>query len=197
MYCRLQGRACQAKPLFGLTIYLSGRSGYPTLGCSRLRGPMRSLSSLSQCFLILRSSLSLSLSLFPPPKISSTSLSSFLLFIALVNGVIIIIFSLSAKRGPMSINLSGFLGTSGFGNGSYCSKCVRQRSFLRFCQALKQRCDRSYVQSPEMASQAACQWGVCSLLFKYSGNTQFRLVIIVGLGRGFCRWEVWTSGPNH
>jgi len=39
--------------------------------------------------------------------------------------MIIIIFLTSAKRGPMLINLSGCLGTSGFGNGFHCSKCVR------------------------------------------------------------------------
>ena len=132
--CMLQKWACWAKPLFGLTIYLSGGSGYPTLGCSRLRDPIRSLSSHSQCFLLLRPSLSLS---FLFPKLHHPTIYSFLLFIALVNGMNMIIFSLSAKRGPMSINLSGFLGTSGSGNGSHCSKCVRQQNFLRFCQALK------------------------------------------------------------
>ena len=128
--CRLQGRACWAKPLFRLTIYLYGGSGYPTLGCSRLRDLMGALPSLPLRFLLLKSSLSLS---FFPPKLHPLTIHLFLLFIALVNGVIIIIFPLSAKKGPMSINLSGFLGTSGFGNGSHYSKCVRQRSFLRFC----------------------------------------------------------------
>jgi len=59
--------------------------------------------------------------------------------------VIIIIFFPSAKRGPMSINLSGFLGMNGFGNGSHCSKCVRQWSFLGFYRALKWRCDQAWV----------------------------------------------------
>ena len=138
--CRLQGRACWAKPLFRLTIYLSGGSRYPTLGCSRLRDPMRSLFSLSQCYL-LRSSPALSLS-FLSSKLHPLRIHSFLLFIAFVNGVIIIIFFLSAKKGPMLMNLSGFLGTSGFGNGSHFNKSVRQRSFLRFCRVLKWRCDR-------------------------------------------------------
>ena len=75
----LQRRACWAKPLFGLTIYLYGGSGYPTLGCSRLRDPMRSLSFLSLHFLLLRPSLSLS---FLPPKLHPPSIHSFLLFIA-------------------------------------------------------------------------------------------------------------------
>ena len=109
-------------------------SGYPTLGCSRLKDPMRVLPSLSLCFLLLQI---LSFSILPFPKLASPSLPSFLIFIALVNGVIIIIFPLSAKKGPISINLSGFLGTNGFGNGSHCSECVRQWSFLRFCRALK------------------------------------------------------------
>ena len=139
---RLQRRACWAKPLFGLTIYLCGGSGYPTLGCSRLRDPMGVLPSLSLRFLLLKPSLSLS---FLFPKLHPLTIHSFLLFIALVNGVIIIIFSLSAKRGPMSINLSGFLGTSGFGNGSHYSQCVWQRSFLRFYRALKWQCDRACV----------------------------------------------------
>ena len=141
-YCRLQSRAYWAKPLFGFTIYLCGGSGYPTLGCSKLRDPMGALPSLPLRFLLLKSSLSLS---FLPPKLHPPTIHSFLLFIALVNGVIIIIFSLSAKRSPMSINLSGFLGTSGFGNGSHYSKCVRQRSFLRFCWALKWWCDWACV----------------------------------------------------
>ena len=94
------------------------------------------------CFLLFKSSLSLS-SLFL--KLHPLPIPSFLLFIAFVNGVIIIIFFLSAKKGPMSMNLSGFLGTSGFRNGSHCSKCVRQRSFLRFCRALKWRCDRACI----------------------------------------------------
>ena len=140
--CKLQRWACWAKTLFGLTIYLCGGSGYPTLGCSRLRNPMGALPSLSLCFLLLHI---LSFSLLPFPKLASPSLPSLLIFIALVNGVIIIIFPLSAKKGPMLINLSGFLGTSGFGNGSHCSECVRQRSFLRFCRALKWRCDRARV----------------------------------------------------
>ena len=76
--CMHQKRACWAKPLFGLTIYLYRGSGYPTLGCSRLRDPMRSLSSLSQHFLLLRPSLSLS---FLPPKLHLLSIHSFLLFI--------------------------------------------------------------------------------------------------------------------
>ena len=42
-------------------------------------------------------------------------------FIYLVGLGIIIIFSLSAKKGPMSMDLSGFLGTSDFGNGSHFS----------------------------------------------------------------------------
>ena len=138
----LQRRACWAKPLFGLTIYLCGGSGYPTLGCSRLRDPMGAFPSLSLHFLLLKLFLSLS---FLFPKFHPFPIPSFLLFIALVNGVIIIIFSFSAKKGPMSINLSEFLGTSGFGNGSLCNKCVRQRSFLRFCQALKWKCDRACV----------------------------------------------------
>ena len=126
----LQRWTCWAKPLFGLTIYLSGGSGYPTLGCSRLKDPIRSLSSLSQYFLLFRPSLFLS---FLSPKLHPPTIRSFLLFIALVNGVTIIIFFLSAKRGLMSINLSGFLGTSSFGNGSHYSNYVQQRSFLRFC----------------------------------------------------------------
>ena len=96
-------------------------SGYPTLGCSRLKDPMRVLPSLSLCFLLLKSSLSPS---FLFSKFHPLSIHPFLLFIALVNGVIIIIFSFSVKKGPMSINLSGFLGMSGFANGSHCSKCV-------------------------------------------------------------------------
>ena len=76
---------------------------------------MGPLFSLFLRFLSLRLSLSLSPS-FLLTKLRPLSLYSFLLFIAIVNGVIIIIFSLSAKRGPMSINLSGFLGTSDFGN---------------------------------------------------------------------------------
>ena len=48
-----------------------------------------------------------------------------------------VIFSLSAKKGPMLMGLSGFLGMSGLGNGSHSSKYVWQRSFLRFCQARK------------------------------------------------------------
>ena len=127
---------------FGLTIYLCGGSGYPTLGCSRLRDPMGTLPSLSLRFLLLKSSLSLS---FLPPKLHPPTIHSFLLFIALVNGVIIITFSLSAKRGPMLMNLNGFLGKSGFGNGSHYSKCVRQQSFLRFYRTLKWRCDRACV----------------------------------------------------
>ena len=71
--CRLQRWACWAKPLFGLTIYLSGWSGYPTLGCSKLRDSLRSLSSLSQCYLLLRSSPTLSL--FSFLKIASPSSS--------------------------------------------------------------------------------------------------------------------------
>ena len=140
--CKLQRWACWAKTLFGFTIYLCDGSGYPTLGCSRLRDPMGTLPSLSLRFLLPKSSLSLS---FPFAKFHPLPIHTFLLFIALVNGVIIIIFSFSAKKGPMSINLSGFLGTSGFGNGSHCSECVRQRSFLRFCRALKWRCDRARV----------------------------------------------------
>ena len=140
--CRLQRWAYWAKSLFGLTIYLCGRSGYPTLGCSRLKDPMGALPSLSLCFLLLKSSLSLS---FPFPKFHPLPIHTFLLFIALVNGVIIIIFSFSAKKGPMSINLNEFLGTSGFRNGSHCSKCVQKRSFLRFCRALKWRCDWARV----------------------------------------------------
>ena len=58
--CMIQKRACWAKLLFWLTIYLYGGSGYPTLDCFRLRDPMRSLSSLSLHFLLLRPSLSLS-----------------------------------------------------------------------------------------------------------------------------------------
>ena len=142
--CKLQRRACWARPLFGLTIYLSGGSGYPTLGCSRLRDAMKSLFSLSQCSLLLRSSPSLSLS-FLSPNLHPLSIHLFLLFITFVNGVIIIIFFLSAKKGPMSMNLSGFLGTSGFGNGSHFSKCVRQRSFLRFCRAHKWQCDQAML----------------------------------------------------
>ena len=48
-----------------------------------------------------------------------------------------IIFSLSAKKGPMLIGLSEFLGMSGLGNGSHSSQYVQQRSFLRFCRACK------------------------------------------------------------
>ena len=142
LFRSLQRWACWAKTLFGLTIYLSSGSGYPTLGCSRLRDPMGALPSLSLCFLLLQI---LSFSILPFPKLASPSLPSFLIFIALVNWVIIIIFPLSAKKGPISINLSGFLGTNGFGNGSHCSECVRQWSFLRFCRALKWRCDRARV----------------------------------------------------
>ena len=113
--------------LAGSNHYLCSQSicvcgfGYPTLGCSRLKDPMGALPSLSLRFLLLKSSLSLS---FLFPKFHPLPIHPFLLFIAFVNGVIIIIFSLSARKGPMSINLSGFLGTSGFGNGSHCSKCV-------------------------------------------------------------------------
>ena len=131
--CKLQRRAYWAKTLFGLIIYLCGGSGYPTLGCSRLRDPMEALPSLSLCFLLLHI---LSFSLLPFPKLASPSLPSFLIFIALVNGVIIIIFPFSAKKGLVSINLSGFLGTNGFGNGFHCSECVRQRSFLCFAEHL-------------------------------------------------------------
>ena len=110
--------------------------------------------------------------------------------------MIIIILLTSAKSGPMSITLSGCLGTSGFGNGSYCSKCVRQQSFLGFCRALKWRYDRACVYRPRMVSQVVCKWGTCSPLFKYP-DTQFRLVVIVGLGRGLWWCERWTPGPYH
>ena len=103
--------------MFGFTIYLSGGSGYPTLGYSRLRDPMRSLFSLLSVFLPLK--LSYLLSSFS--ELHPLTLHSFLLFVDFVNGVIIIIFFLSAKKGPMSMGLSGFLGTSGFGNGSHFS----------------------------------------------------------------------------
>ena len=100
---------------------------------------LEALPPLPLCFLLFKSSLSLSLF----PKLHPLPIPSFLLFIAFVNGVIIIIFFLSAKKGPMSMNLSGFLGTSGFRNGSHYSKCVWQRSFLRFYRALKWWCDRA------------------------------------------------------
>ena len=73
---------------------------------------MGALPFLSLCFLLLQI---LSFSLLPFPKLASPSLPSLLIFIALVNGVIIIIFPLSAKKGPMLINLSGFLGTMALG----------------------------------------------------------------------------------
>ena len=111
--CKLQRRACWAKPLFGPTIYLFGGSRYPTLGCPRLRDPTESFFSLSQFY-----PLSISLTPFFFSELHPLTIHSFLLFIAFVNGVIIIIFSLSVKKGPMSMGLSGFLGTSGFGNGS-------------------------------------------------------------------------------
>ena len=60
--CKLQGRTWWAKPLFGLTIYLFGGFGYPTLGCPRLKDPMQSLFSL---FLNVNSFLSLLLFSFP------------------------------------------------------------------------------------------------------------------------------------
>ena len=82
----------------------------------------------------------------------------------------------------MLINLSGCLGMSGFGNGSHCNKCVWQRSFLGFCRALKWRYNRACVYHPGMIFRAACEWGTRSPLFKYSDNTQLRLIVIVGLG---------------
>ena len=65
----LQRLACCANPIFGLTIYLFGGSGYPTLGYSRLRDPMRSLFSLLSMFLPLK----LSYLLFSFLRIASTN----------------------------------------------------------------------------------------------------------------------------
>ena len=139
---RTQGRVCWARPLLGLTTYLYGGSGYPTLGRSRLRDP-NGITLLS--FSRLSSSQTLSFSLLFLTELRPPLIHSLLLFIALANGVIIIIFSLSAKKGPISINLSGFLGTSGFGNGSHCSERVRRRGFLSFCRALEWRTARASV----------------------------------------------------
>ena len=118
--CAHQRQGYRAKPLLELTTYLYGGSGYPTLGCSRFRDSMRPLFSLFLRFLSLKLSLSLS-PFFRLSKLHPLSLYSFLLFIAIVNGVIIIIFSLSTKKGPMSMGLSGFLGMSGLRNGSHFS----------------------------------------------------------------------------
>ena len=109
--------------------------------------------------------------------------------------MIIIIFLTSAKRDPMSINLSGFLGTSGFGNDSHCSKCVQQWSFLGFCKALKWQYDRAYVYRPGMVSRVVCERGIHIPLLKYSNNTQFKLGIIVDLDKAFNGAEV--GPPTH
>ena len=36
-----------------------------------------------------------------------------------------ITFSISAKRGPMLLMVSGLLGENGFGNGSHFNRCAR------------------------------------------------------------------------
>ena len=63
----------------------------------------------------------------------------------IISGGIIITFKTCAMRGPMLLIVSEYLGVSGFGNGSHYSKCARQRSFLRHCQAHTGQCDRTYT----------------------------------------------------
>ena len=109
--------------------------------------------------------------------------------------MIIIILLTSAKRGQMLINLSGCLGTSGFGNSSHFSICVRQWSFLGSYQALKWQYDRAYVYRPGMVSRAVCERGIHIPLLKYSNNTQFKLGIIVDLDKAFNGAEV--GPPTH
>ena len=46
----------------------------------------------------------------------------------------IITFSINAMRGPMLLLVSGFLGESGFGNGSHFSRCARHRYFQGFAE---------------------------------------------------------------
>ena len=72
--CAHQRQGYWAKPLLGLTTYLCGGFGYPTLGRSRLRDSVRSLFSLSLCFFL---SNSLFLSLFSPQNCIPLSFFSF------------------------------------------------------------------------------------------------------------------------
>ena len=48
-----------------------------------------------------------------------------------------IIFSISAMRGPMLLMVSGLLGESGFGNGFHFSRCVQYRFSLGFTKLLR------------------------------------------------------------
>ena len=54
-----------------------------------------------------------------------------------------ITFAISAMRGPMSLIVRGFLGESGFGNGSHFSRCAQQQYPLRHYRACKWWCDRT------------------------------------------------------
>ena len=48
-----------------------------------------------------------------------------------------IIFSISAMRGPMLLMVSGLLGESGFGNDFHFSRCVQHRYSLGFAELLR------------------------------------------------------------